>query len=105
MKSLDVQDMLEHSRCAVAVLRALKMTEQKMTYQQFARAIGLMADADTWNARYKTVVGEVLKLVAATEKRVGKNSAIANLEYGRVVNARTGKSGDGLAKESRLVTS
>jgi hypothetical protein len=41
MKALDVQDMLEHARCAVAVLRALKMTGQKMSFQQFARAMRL----------------------------------------------------------------
>jgi hypothetical protein len=63
-----------------------------------------MTDADTWDARYKTVIGESLKLLEATEKRAGWGPAISRLEYDRVVNARTGNSGDGLAVESRLVT-
>ena len=81
-----------------------QMTGQKMTYRQFACAVELMTDSDKWNARYKTLADSILKLVAATERRAGKGSAISRLEYDRVVNAKTGKPGKGLAKQSRLVT-
>src|SRR4051812_29084627 len=104
MKALDVQDRLEYALCGVAVLRALQITDRTITYQQFARAIGLMAEGDKWTARSKTVADDTLKLIAATERRAGKKSGISDLEYGRVINAKTGKAGDGLLKESRIVT-
>jgi hypothetical protein len=42
MKELDIQDLLEYARAAVAVLRTLQISDSTMTYADFARAIGLL---------------------------------------------------------------
>ncbi|MGI8840229.1 MAG: hypothetical protein ACR2F8_05535 [Caulobacteraceae bacterium] len=48
MKTIDVQARLECARAAVAVLRALQITDKTMRYGEFAKAIGLIADGDDW---------------------------------------------------------
>ena len=45
VSGLDVQERLEYARCAVAVLRALQITDNKMQYRDFAKAIGLIPDS------------------------------------------------------------
>lgn len=101
MKALDVQDRLEYARAGVAVLRALQITDRTMSYAEFARAIGLMAQSGKWQVWHRQQVSDVLNLIAATERQGPKDAA--TLEYDRVIVERTGKSGKGVTKESRIV--
>ena len=74
-----------------------------MSYGEFARAIGLMTDADKWEVWHRQQVADILNLVAAAEGQSNKNINIKKLEYDRVIVQRTGRSGKGIAKESRIV--
>src|SRR5438552_2181392 len=71
MQTVDVQARLEYARCAVAVLRALKLLGQTMTYSDFARAIGLIPDGEGWEVWYRQQVSEILSIVGATERQAG----------------------------------
>lgn len=72
MKTLDIQNKMEFGRAAVAVLRALQITDRLTTYKQFAKAIGLMADDETRPARHRTLVRDILDGIAAVERLGGK---------------------------------
>jgi hypothetical protein len=104
MKTLNVQDRLEYARCAVAVIRALKILGIKeMRYQQFGRAIGLIADGERWQPWHRQQVEAVLQAAAAIEKQHwgGEDKKIERLEFDRIVTD-TGKPGTGIAKSTRL---
>jgi hypothetical protein len=104
MKTLNVQDRLEYARCAVGVLRALQITDQKMRYEDFARAIGLIADNEKWQPWHRQQTDAILQTAAAVERQGlgGKDRNIARLEFDRIVN-RKGRPGAGIAKNSRIV--
>jgi|GEM_PF-2740874 len=102
MKELDVQDLLEFSRAAVAVLRTLQIKDEEMSYADFARAIGLLEGPnDTWKAWHRQQTDAVLNAVAAIEAKAGKKTMA--LEYDRIINKRTGQAGPGIAKTSKIV--
>jgi hypothetical protein len=106
MKTLNVQDRLEYARCAVAVIRALKILGIKqMRYQQFGRAIGLIADGERWQVWHKQQVEAILHVTAAVERQHwgGEDKKIEPLEFDRIVTD-TGKPGTGIVKNSRIVT-
>ena len=67
VKTLDVQSRLEFARAAVAVLRALHISDRTMRYQEFAKAIGLMSDDEPWKVWHRKQIADVLRLVAAAE--------------------------------------
>ena len=102
MKDLDVQDLLEYSRAAVAVLRTLQISDSTMTYADFARAIGILeGPTDKWRAWHRQQTDAVLNAVAAIELKARKKSM--PLEYTRIVAKRTGIPGKGIAKSSKIV--
>jgi hypothetical protein len=106
MKSgLNVQDRLECARAAVAVLRALKISNITMRYNEFAKAIGLIPDTESWLVQHKQQVEAVLHIVAAVERQRwgGTGTDIESLEFDRVVG-EDGKPGPGITRNSRIET-
>ena len=101
MKTLDVQARLEYARAAVAVLRALKTTKREMTYHEFSKAIGLMAEDQEWHIQYRHPLTDILNLVAATARQSGE---VDSLEFQRIVHAGDEAPGQGFYKTSRIVT-
>ena len=102
MKKIDVQECLEYARCAVAVLRTLDIQNKEMTYFDFARAIGLIADGEKWEVWHRKQTSDILNVISATETQLGVTKT-SKLEYERIINARKGKAGKGIEKISRLV--
>lgn len=102
MKKIDVQDCLEYARCAVAVLRTLHIQDAEMTYSDFGKAIGLIADGEKWEVWHRKQTSDILNIVSATEKQLGITKT-NKLEYRRIINARHGKAGKGIEKSSRLI--
>jgi hypothetical protein len=102
MKALDVQDKLECARCAVAVLRALKISDTKMSYGDFARAIGLIRGDETWQVWHRQQVTDVLCIVAAVERLRSPNNT-EPLEYDRIITVAVGEPGAGVFKNSRII--
>ena len=102
MKTLDVQARLEYARAAVAVLRALQISDTKMRYGEFAKAIGLMSDNEGWEVWHRHQITDILNLVAATERQ-GRNADIEPLQFDRLVTG-DGQPGPGFYKTSRIVT-
>ncbi|MDQ6433101.1 hypothetical protein RB623_03430 [Mesorhizobium sp. LHD-90] len=103
MKAIDIQARLEYARAAVAVLRALAITDSTMRYKQFARAIGLISDDDDWHAWHRQQIRDILNLVAVTEKQSGANTGLVPLQFERIVN-QAGEPGVGFHKVSKIVT-
>jgi hypothetical protein len=101
MEVLDVQDKLEYARSAVAVLRALKIRDARMSYGDLARAIGLIRGAGAWEPWHRQKVPEILSIAAAVERLGGQSPD--PLEFDRIVNESTGESGAGVFKNSRIV--
>jgi len=102
MRKLDVQDLLEYSRAAVAVLRTLQIKDETMSYGDFARAIGILEGPnDAWEAWHRQQIDAVLNAVSAIELKAHKKPMA--LDYSRIVNKRTGKAGKGVKKSSRIV--
>ena len=103
MKTLDVQARLEYARAAVAVLRALRIADRTMRYNEFAAAIGLMSDGDHWQPWHQQQLGDLLNLIAATERQAGQHTGVDPLQFERIVNTQ-GQPGVGFYKTSKLVT-
>jgi len=105
MDTLNVQDRLEFARYAAAVLRALKIIDKTMRYNEFAKAIGLMSDSDQWEARHRQQVEAILHIVAAVERQQwgGGGTDLEPLEFERIVT-EDGQPGTGIVKNSRIVT-
>lgn len=102
MKDLDVQALLEYSRAAVAVLRSLAISDETISYGDFARAVGLLnGPEDQWQPWHRQQTDAILNATAAVEK-LARNKTVP-LEYKRVVNKRTGSPGPGIHKSSRIV--
>ena len=102
MKELDIQDLLEYARAAVAVLRTLQIKNQTMSYADFARAIGILeGPGDVWKAWHRQQTDAVLNAVAAIEAKARKKAM--PLEYNRIINKRTGQAGPGVEKSSKIV--
>ena len=108
MRTIDAQARLEYARAAVAVLRALKITDRKMRYGELAKAIGLIADDEAWHISHRGQITDILNLAAATEHQA-KTAAGADslktdaLEFDRIVTD-DGQPGTGFYKTSRIVT-
>ena len=104
MKRLNVQDRLEYARCAVAVLRALKITDRTMRYNELARAIGLMSDNDRWEPWHRQQIEAILQIAAAVERQRwgGEATDIEPLEFDRIVT-EDGQPGAGVTKDSRII--
>lgn len=103
-KSIDAQARLGCARTAVGVLRTLQITNSKLSYRDFARAIGLMSDEEAWRPWHQQQVKDILILVAATERKAGGKVEIKPLQFDRIINAREGRSGIGVHNVSKIVT-
>ena len=101
MKTLDVQARLEYARAAVAVLRALQISNTKMRYGAFAIAIGIMSEGEKWEVWHKNQIEDILNLTAAAERQ-GLSPGSKALEFDRLVGA-DGKPGKGFKEKSRIV--
>jgi hypothetical protein len=101
MRSLDVQARLEYARAAVAVLRALQISNKTMRYNEFARAIGVMSVDEKLEVWHRNQIIEILNLASAAEKQ-GLSVDATPLEFDRVVKA-DGEPGEGFYKKSRIV--
>src|SRR5262245_10517319 len=100
--ALDVQDLLEYGRAAVAILRSLQITNSTMSYGDFARAIGLIEGPDArWEPWHRRQVADILYALAAIERKAGRRSM--PLEFKRIVGAKSGQPGQGLSKTSKIV--
>jgi hypothetical protein len=73
-----------------------------MLYREFAVAIGLMSDSEQWQAWHRQQVGDILNLVAATERQAGRNTKLDPLQFRRIVN-EDGQPGGGFYKTARIV--
>jgi hypothetical protein len=99
--TLDVQARLEYARAAVAVLRALRIVDKTMRYSEFAAAIGLISDGDHWQPWHRQQIGDILNLIAATERQAGQNTGVNPLQFERIVNEHG--PGTGFYRTARLV--
>ena len=73
---------------AIAVLRALEFADAKLTYGDFAKAIGLRGRDEPWKVTHRNRATELLN--AAQE-------ADPTLQVWRIVTAETGQPGPGYA--------
>jgi hypothetical protein len=94
--------LLEYGRAAVAVIRGLEVRGLDMSYADFAHSIGLLGRTAKWQPWHRQQTEAVLKMVAAVEAKAPHQGP--RLQYHRIVNQRTGVSGAGIAKNSRIVT-
>lgn len=104
LKTLNVKQRLDFASRGVDVLRALATNKQKMQYEEFAKAIGLISRTAVWEVRYRDQVTAILSVIAAVERRGlgGKDRNVPPLEFDWIVN-KQGKPGAGIAKNSRIV--
>lgn len=102
MKALDVETRLEIARAAVAVLRALSISNRTMTYGELARAIGMVGRDETWEARHRTQITDLMRLIGAVERQAGSAAQTNPIEYERIVT-QDGEQGAGFYKECRIV--
>jgi len=101
LEELDVRDLLEYARAAVAVIRSLKITDRTMRYSHLARAIGLISDDGGWHVRHRRQITSILSIAAAVERQAG-NPNTEPLEFERIVN-EDGEPGAGVLKTSKIV--
>jgi hypothetical protein len=99
VEGLSVEDRLTYARAAVAVLRALKITDSTMRYGDFARAIGLIPEGNRWQSWHRQEVASILQLAAAAERYGYAGESAEPLEFERVVPPRSGR----LASEPEIV--
>jgi hypothetical protein len=103
MEALDVQDLLEYARAAVAVIRGLKITGSRMRYGQLAKAIGLISDDASWQPWHCQQITAILCIAAAAERQANQSAAAEPLEFERIIN-ESGEPGIGVLKNSRIIS-
>jgi hypothetical protein len=74
-----------------------------MRYSEFATAIGLMSDGESWQPWHRQQIRDILNLVAATERQAGGNTGLEPIQFERIVNQQ-GQPGEGFYKTSKIVT-
>ena len=74
-----------------------------MRYGEFAKAVGLIADSEGWQAWHRQQVPEVLRIIAAVERQAGEIEGKVPLEFQRIVNAE-GEPGAGVLRNTRIVS-
>ena len=102
MKFLNLETRLEMARATVAVLRALQVADSKMTYGELAKAIGMVKPDESWEARHRTQIGEILKILGAVEVQSGSAAETNPIEFERIIT-KEGEPGPGIAKRCRIV--
>ena len=99
--SLDAQKRAEAVLAGITVIRVLDLVDATMTYQDFAKEVGLMGRAEKWHPWYRQQVADTLYAIQA----ISRQSNGKPLDVKRIVYAETGKPGAGSEKESRIVVS
>jgi hypothetical protein len=105
MKTLDAQHRLEYARATLAVIRALQITDKTMSYDELARAIGLMTTTERWQPWHRQQLEGILQLVTAAERdaRRGTRPDVNATEIARIVAVKDGPSAKGVHKHLRVV--
>jgi hypothetical protein len=102
MRKLDVQARLEYARCAVAVLRALKIVDKKMSYKDLGKAVGLISDPEVWEPWHQQQARDILNIAAAVEDQAA-STPTEPIEFDRIINDKKGEPGEGILKKSKIV--
>jgi hypothetical protein len=55
----------KYARRAVAVIRALKITDRTMRHNELARVIGIMSNQDRWEPCHRQQIEAILQIAAA----------------------------------------
>jgi hypothetical protein len=89
-----MQKLLHCLPVAESVINTLNALGRTMTYAEFGRAIGLISGA--WNVQQKTEVENLLNLLGMLDRdgRFGDGT----LNFAVIVNAETGKPGEGFER-------
>jgi hypothetical protein len=104
MKTLDVQGSLEYACAAVAVYRALAIENRKMTFGNFAKAIGFMSQNERWKpGLHSRQIGTILDLIAAAQNLTGPDPHLGEFSSERFLENTRGKPGTGARKTVRVV--
>jgi hypothetical protein len=104
MEALNVKQRLEFAVRGVDQLRQLAISQTKMRYEEFARAIGLIEPTEAWHVRYRGQVTAILSIMGAVERQGlgGIDKSAPPLEFDWIINEK-GKPGAGFAKESMII--
>ena len=102
MKTLNAQARLACAQAAIAVLHALKISDSRMYYEDFAKAIGIMSEDEKWHISYRQPITHTLNLVAATARQAGSGE-VESLQFERLVRKTDDEPGPGYFKECRIV--
>jgi hypothetical protein len=102
VKKIDVQTRREYARCAVAVLRTLKLAHTKMSCKNLGLTVGLIADGEKWEPWHQQQTRDIVNIAAAVERHAGTTDT-EPLEFGRIINLRSGEPGAGATHETHLV--
>lgn len=98
--SLDVQKRIECMLAGVQVIRMADKFDRTLTYQEFAKEVGLMGRAERWQPWHRKQVSDILDAIAAVDRQGGGST----INFRRIVNAATGQSGSGVEHESRITS-
>jgi hypothetical protein len=85
------------------LLRHLRDRGETMTYQEFARGIGLIEPGGKWAAQHWHQISKILYATAAIEK-AAEVSELTDEDFGRLVSAGTGAPGAGFHRQATIVT-
>lgn len=102
-KKLNVRERLQYALAAVAVLRTLETTDQRMRFSGIAKAIGLMPPDGPWKVWYRQRVAEILQVAAAVERQAGEIPGVPPINFSRVVDEH-GKPCAGVSRNTRIVS-
>jgi hypothetical protein len=104
MKTIDVQARLGFARAGVAVLRTLRVMGKTMRYRDFAAAIDIIRDGESWHEeRHGPLVRDILVLIAAVERHGGVHTSSVPLPFDLVV-PQTGEPSQAFWKTSKIVS-
>lgn len=93
---INTQERLAYAGAVLAIVRAMEIIDQTITYGGLAKAIGLWRN-EPWSAWHRTQIKSFLDLADDMERKVGNPRP----DFGRVVNQRTGEPGLGLTQRHR----
>lgn len=93
---INTHERLAYAGATLAIIRALEILDQQMTYGDLAKAIGLWR-GEKWTAWHRTQVKSFLDLADDMERKVNNRRP----EFNRIYNQRTGQPGAGLKTRRR----
>ena len=72
--ALDAQKRVECMLAGIPILRLLKQLDRKMPYQQFAKEIGIMGNAEKWHHDIARQAGSVLYAIEAVDRQANNGN-------------------------------